>query len=49
MAEFGGSSTMADRENVLQERVLKYHNAKDQDKDNTLYWISPSRQRPDVG
>ena len=53
MAEFGGSSSgVANRADALQtlhERILKYRNAKNQDKDNSLYWISPSQQRPDVG
>lgn len=52
MAEFGGGNASANRENVLKslhERILKYRNAKNLDKDNNLYWISPSAQRPDVG
>ncbi|WBL73791.1 two-component system sensor histidine kinase RcsC [Serratia liquefaciens] len=52
MAEFGGSSGVANRPEALKtlhERILKYRNAKNQDKDNNLYWISPSQQRPDVG
>ncbi|NIC26188.1 two-component system sensor histidine kinase RcsC [Serratia plymuthica] len=52
MAEFGGGNAVPNRENVLKslhERILKYRNAKNQDKDNNLYWISPSQQRPDVG
>ena len=45
MAEFGGGNASANRENVLKslhERILKYRNAKNLDKDNNLYWISPS-------
>jgi two-component system capsular synthesis sensor histidine kinase RcsC len=52
MAEFGSSSGVANRAEALKtlhERILKYRNAKYQDKDNNLYWISPSQQRPDVG
>ncbi|RTF42652.1 two-component system sensor histidine kinase PhoR [Serratia marcescens] len=52
MAEFGGGNASANRENMLKllhERILKYRNAKNLDKDNNLYWISPSAQRPDVG
>jgi two-component system capsular synthesis sensor histidine kinase RcsC len=53
MAEFGSSSSgvanRADALKTLHERILKYRNAKNLDKDNNLYWISPSQQRPDVG
>ncbi|HAY0635591.1 two-component system sensor histidine kinase RcsC [Serratia rubidaea] len=52
MAEFGKGNDVADRENTLKslhERILTYRNAKNQDKDSNLYWISPSQQRPDVG
>ena len=40
MAEFGGGNASANRENVLKslhERILKYRNAKNLDKDNNLY------------
>lgn len=52
MAEFGKSSGVTDRENVLKslhERILKYRNAKNQDKDSNIYWVTPSQQRSDVG
>ncbi|WP_279022704.1 two-component system sensor histidine kinase RcsC [Gibbsiella quercinecans] len=52
MAEFGNSTGVIDREDVLKslhDRILKYRNAKNQDKDSNLYWINPSSQRPDVG
>jgi two-component system capsular synthesis sensor histidine kinase RcsC len=52
MSEFGSSSGTPDRQMVLKslhERILKYRNANNPDKDNNLYWIIPSTQRPDVG
>ncbi|HHQ6602654.1 two-component system sensor histidine kinase RcsC [Serratia fonticola] len=53
MTEFGSSNGITDRQNVLKalhERILKYRNAANSaEKDNNLYWISPSQQRPDVG
>ncbi|WP_448163703.1 hypothetical protein, partial [Bacillus mobilis] len=41
LAEFGGGNAVANRENMLKllhERILKYRNAKNLDKDNNLYW-----------
>lgn len=52
MAEFGDNNGAADRKNVmksLHERILKYRNANSPEKDNNLYWVTPSAQRPDVG
>ncbi|MCX2958798.1 MAG: two-component system sensor histidine kinase/response regulator, partial [Serratia symbiotica] len=33
----------------LHERTLSHYNAMSQGKDNNLYWVSPSQQRPDIG
>jgi len=52
MVVLGGGNAVNDHENVLKslhEHTLSYCNAMSQGKDNNLYWVSPSQQRPDIG
>jgi len=50
MVDFGLSSEPIERENStvlksLHEKILKYRNGKNQDKENSLYWVSPSSNK----
>lgn len=52
MVELGGGNDVGNHDNVLKslhERTLSHYNAMSQGKDNNLYWVSPSQQRPDIG
>ncbi len=52
MVKLGGGNDVGNHDNVLKslhERTLSHYNAMSHSKDNNLYWISPSQQRPDIG
>lgn len=52
LMEFTGGQGITEQQPIfksLHKRILKYRNSNRSDRDQNLYWVSPSTQRPDVG